>query len=1075
MPPHWQSKTTKNVSGVEDMVLISKITEEAISENLKKRYMDDWIYTYIGPVLIAVNPYKQMPYFTDKDVEQYQGAAPYENPPHVYALTDDAYRNMLIESENQCIIISGESGAGKTVNAKYIMNYIAKVSGGGADIQRVKNVILESNPLLEAFGNAKTVRNNNSSRFGKYVEIQFSRAGQPEGGKISNFLLEKSRVVRQNPDERNFHVFYQVCAGADPALRQQLGISEPSYYYYLNQSGCERVDGTDDKADFKETVSAMGVMNLTAADQSDVLKVVAAILHLGNIEFCENGNYAQVRDPAFLAFPAYLLGLQEADLNEKLTTRLMKSTWGGKTETTVVTLTVEQAVYTRDALAKALYARLFDYLVAKINKAMERAGSIQSIGVLDIYGFEIFEHNGFEQFCINYVNEKLQQIFIELTLKAEQEEYQNEGIKWTPIEFFNNKVVCDLVEEKARPPGVMCVLDDVCATLHSQGDGADQKFLEKLNAAFQGHQHLAFWNRGFTVIHYAGEVSYEVEGFCERNRDVLFPDILTLLQGSSERFVVDLFPDDPNPVDKHGRQKKAATAGGKIRSQANDLVEALMKSTPHYLRCIKPNENKKPHDWDRSRCQHQVVYLGLKENVRVRRAGFAFRREFDKFLRRYAILTKETWPQWKGDVRKGIEHLMESVQMDRDQWQLGKTKVFIKNPESLFLLEEVRERKFDGYARVIQVAYRRWKAQQYYEELKKKASDILFNKKDRRAGTINRNFIGDYIGLADNPTLRAMIGKRERVEFAYSVNKYDRRFRPQLRDLMLTANAIYLVGREKVAKGPNKGEIVEVLKRRLEFNEIGSVSLSTKQDDFVVLHVPKDYDSVFEMVFKTEFLTLLSQKYQATVGRALSVTFSDSIDFTLKKEGWGGGGTRTLCFETGSAFQIKPSGKKMVISVPQGLPKNSTPGSHNFKAGGAARTAGPGRSAAPAGAARAGPGRPAPVAGGAAPGRPGPAPVAPGVAAAAPAAAGAGRGGARPAAPPPPQPRKPPPKPKPKLPQARALYDYDAQDADELGLKAGDMVSVVKKDASGWWQGRVGEREGLFPANYVEEVADSSA
>eukprot|EP01147_Barroeca_monosierra_P002529 gene2529-5449_t len=921
-PPHWQSKAKQASSGVEDMVLISKINEDAICENLRKRYMDDLIYTYIGPVLISVNPFKQMPYFTDKDVEMYQGAAIYENPPHVYALTDDCYRNMMIDSENQCVIISGESGAGKTVAAKFIMGYLAKVSGGGEDIQRVKNVILESNPLLEAFGNAKTVRNNNSSRFGKYIEIQFSRAGQPDGGKISNFLLEKSRVVSQNSEERNFHIFYQMCAGATPEQQQNLGISSPDYYNYLNQSGCFTVPGMNDISDFNETTRAMAVMGLSDDQQWQALKVVASILHLGNITFCESGNYAQVIDDNFLEFPAYLLGVDVNLLKEKLLTRIMESRWGGKTEMTTVTLTVEQAIHTRDALAKALYARLFDYLVAIVNAAMQKDKVEVSIGVLDIYGFEIFNNNGFEQFCINFVNEKLQQIFIELTLKAEQEEYVREGISWKPIDFFNNKIVCDLVEEK-RPPGIMCVLDDVCATLHAQTDGADQKLLEKLITAVGSHNHFNSFTGGFKILHYAGDVNYNVFGFCERNRDFILPDLLQLIQTSTDAFIVSLFPDNPNPTDKHGRKKKQATAGGKIRTQANELVSKLMQCAPHYIRCIKPNETKKAHDWDRERCLHQVRYLGLQENIRVRRAGYAYRREFDKFLTRYAILTKETFPHWHGDVRQGVEHLMNSVAMDRDQWQMGKTKVFIKNPESLFLLEEVRERKFDGYARKIQVVYRRWKAQQYYEELKKKASDILMHKKQRRYGTINRNYVGDYIGYGDNPSLRALVGKKERVEFAYTVVKYDRRFRPQKRDLLLTAKAIYIIGREKQKKGPNKGEILEVIKRNIPMNAIGSVSLSTKQDDFVVLHIPNEYDTPMEMVFKTEFLTLLSEKYETATSRSLTVNFSDNIKFQVKKEGWGGGGTRELQFMEGSSWEVKPSGKKMVVSSPRGLPPDS--------------------------------------------------------------------------------------------------------------------------------------------------------
>ncbi|XP_041099119.1 unconventional myosin-Ie-like [Polyodon spathula] len=290
---HWQTQNVK-VSGVDDMVLLSKINDDAIVDNLKKRYMDDYIFTYIGPVLISVNPFKQLPYFTDKEIELYQGAAQYENPPHVYALADNMYRNMLIDAENQCVIISGESGAGKTVAAKYIMTYVSKVSGGGPKVQHVKDIILQSNPLLEAFGNAKTVRNNNSSRFGKYFEIQFSRGGEPDGGKISNFLLEKSRVVSQNLGERSFHIFYQLLEGASPEHRENLGIAAPDYYYYLNQSGTYRVEDMNDKKEFSETMNAMAVVGLSAEEQSTVLQIVAGILHLGNLSFQESGNYAVV-------------------------------------------------------------------------------------------------------------------------------------------------------------------------------------------------------------------------------------------------------------------------------------------------------------------------------------------------------------------------------------------------------------------------------------------------------------------------------------------------------------------------------------------------------------------------------------------------------------------------------------------------------------------------------------------------------------------------------------------------------------------------------------------------------------
>ncbi|XP_045404091.1 unconventional myosin-If isoform X2 [Lemur catta] len=918
---HWQSHNVKQ-SGVDDMVLLPQITEDAISANLRKRFMDDYIFTYIGSVLISVNPFKQMPYFTDREIDLYQGAAQYENPPHIYALTDNMYRNMLIDCENQCVIISGESGAGKTVAAKYIMGYISKVSGGGEKVQHVKDIILQSNPLLEAFGNAKTVRNNNSSRFGKYFEIQFSRGGEPDGGKISNFLLEKSRVVMQNESERNFHIYYQLLEGASHEQRQNLGLMTPDYYYYLNQSDTYKVDGTDDRSDFGETLSAMQVIGILPNVQQLVLQLVAGILHLGNISFCEDGNYARVESVDLLAFPAYLLGIDSGRLQEKLTSRKMDSRWGGRSESIDVTLNVEQAAYTRDALAKGLYARLFDFLVEAINRAMQKPQEEYSIGVLDIYGFEIFQKNGFEQFCINFVNEKLQQIFIELTLKAEQEEYIQEGIRWTPIQYFNNKVVCDLIENKLNPPGIMSVLDDVCATMHATGGGADQTLLQKLQAAVGTHEHFNSWSSGFVIHHYAGKVSYDVSGFCERNRDVLFSDLIELMQSSEQAFLRMLFPEKLDG-DKKGRP---STAGSKIKKQANDLVATLKRCTPHYIRCIKPNETKRPRDWEENRVKHQVEYLGLKENIRVRRAGFAYRRQFSKFLQRYAILTPETWPRWRGDERQGVQHLLRAVNMEPDQYQMGSTKVFVKNPESLFLLEEMRERKFDGFARTIQKAWRRHVAVRKYEEMREEACNILLNKKERRRNSINRNFVGDYLGLEERPELRQFLGKRERVDFADSVTKYDRRFKPIKRDLILTPKCVYVIGREKVKKGPEKGQVCEVLKKKLEIQALRGVSLSTRQDDFFILQEDAT-DSFLESVFKTEFVSLLCKRFEEAARRPLPLTFSDTLQFRVKKEGWGGGGTRSVTFTRGSGevAVLKASGRVLTVTVGDGLPKSSKP------------------------------------------------------------------------------------------------------------------------------------------------------
>ncbi|KAF3692495.1 Unconventional myosin-Ie Myosin-Ic Unconventional myosin 1E [Channa argus] len=1119
---HWQAQNVK-VSGVDDMVLLSKITEDAITDNLKKRYMDDYIFirpapvfsggssltrcqTYIGPVLISVNPFKQLPYFTDREVELYQGAAQYENPPHIYALADNVYRNMMIDNENQCVIISGESGAGKTVAAKYIMSYVSKVSGGGDKVQHVKDIILQSNPLLEAFGNAKTVRNNNSSRFGKYFEIQFSRGGAPDGGKISNFLLEKSRVVSQNPEERNFHIYYQLLAGASAEQRENLGVTTPDYYYYLNQSGTYTVDDVNDKKEFSDTMGAMSVVGLSVEDQDCVLQLVAGILHLGNISFKEENNYAVVESQDFLAFPSYLLGIPQNGLCSKLTSRIMDSKWGGKTESISVTLNTEQACFSRDALSKALYARLFDFLVDSINKAMQKEQEELNIGVLDIYGFEIFQQNGFEQFCINFVNEKLQQIFIELTLKAEQEEYVQEGIKWTPIEYFNNKVVCDLIESKVNPPGIMSIVDDVCATMHAKGEGADQTLLQKLQGQIGSHEHFSSWNRGFVVHHYAGKVSYDASGFCERNRDVLFNDIIELMQSRFpvkcpvcvffmvSPFIRALFPENLE-AEKRGRP---TTASSKIKKQANSLVQTLMKCTPHYIRCIKPNETKRPRDWEENRVRHQVEYLGLRENIRVRRAGYAYRRVFIKFLQRYAILTKETWPQWRGEERQGVLHLLHSVNMDEDQFQLGKSKVFIKAPESLFLLEEMRERKFNGFARVIQKAWRKHIAVRKYVKMREEASDILLNKKERRKNSINRNFVGDYIGTDNHPEIRQFVGRRERIDFADVVVKYDRRFKTVKRDLILTPKFLYLIGREKVKQGPDKGQIQEVLKRKIEINKVQSVSLSTLQDDFFIIH-EEAYDSVLQSVFKTEFLSLLVKRYHEKSQRKLPLKFNNLLEFKVKKGGWGpfsSAGSRQIQFQGGQGDEavLKPSGKVLHVSIGQGLPKNSRPTRKDNRKSrymgnqaprtnrheSAPRTRG---SEAPRGglysrgsllrqqssmeqpslpriqSQRHPTSRPSqnhdmgfmdvPEQGAAGMQRRRSKEVKP--------VPGAGL-------------PKPAPRPKPRSPQCRALYAYDAQDTDELSFNADDIIEIVTEDPSGWWFGRLRGREGMFPGNYVEKI-----
>lgn len=641
----------------------------------------------------------------------------------------------------------------------------------------------------------------------------------------------------------------------------------------------------------------------------------------------------------------------------------------------------------------------------------------------------------------------------------------------------------------------MSVLDDVCATMHATGGGADQTLLQKLQGAVGAHEHFNSWSAGFVIHHYAGKVSYDVSGFCERNRDVLFSDLIELMQTSEQAFLRMLFPEKLD-MDKKGRP---STAGSKIKKQANDLVATLKRCTPHYIRCIKPNETKRPRDWEESRVKHQVEYLGLRENIRVRRAGFAYRRQFSKFLQRYAILTPETWPRWRGNERQGVQHLLRAVNMEPDQYQMGGTKVFVKNPESLFLLEEMRERKFDGFARTIQKAWRRHVAVRKYEEMREEASNILLNKKERRRNSINRNFVGDYLGLEERPELRQFLGKRERVDFADSVTKYDRRFKPIKRDLILTPKCVYVIGREKVKKGPEKGQVREILKKKLELQTLRGVSLSTRQDDFFILQEAAA-DSFLESIFKTEFVSLLCKRFEEAAQKPLPLTFSDTLQFRVKKEGWGGGGTRSVTFARGSGdlAVLKAGGRGLTVSVGDGLPKSSKPTRKGMAQGRHRRPA-----QAPT---RAAPGPPRALDRNGVPplarGGPLALDITPGRSSQQPprgppaSTLGASR---RPRARPPsehnteflnvpdqgmagmqrkrsigqrPVPGVGRPKPQPRVhgPRCRALYQYIGQDVDELSFNVNEVIEILLEDPSGWWKGRLHGQEGLFPGNYVEKI-----
>uniref|UniRef100_A0A3Q2YBU3 Unconventional myosin-Ib n=1 Tax=Hippocampus comes TaxID=109280 RepID=A0A3Q2YBU3_HIPCM len=717
-----------NMIGVGDMVLLEPLSEDSFLENLRKRFDHNEIYTYIGSVVISMNPYRSLPIYTPEKVEEYRNRNFYELSPHIYALADEAYRSLRDQDKDQCILITGESGAGKTEASKLVMSYVAAVCGKGQEVNKVKEQLLQSNPVLEAFGNAKTVRNDNSSRFGKYMDIEFDFKGDPLGGVISNYLLEKSRVVKQPRGERNFHVFYQLLSGASDDMLKKLKLNRDfSKYNYLSLDSAV-VNGLDDAASFRTVKNAMQIVGFMEDEVQSVLELVAAVLKLGNIEFkpesrCNGADESRVKDKNDLKEMCELLGIEQTVLERAFSYRTVEA----KSEKVSTTLNVAQAYYARDALAKNLYSRLFSWLVTRINESIKAQTKTRHkvMGVLDIYGFEIFEDNSFEQFIINYCNEKLQQIFIELTLREEQEEYVREGIEWTNIEYFNNAIICDLIENNQN--GIMAMLDEECLR---PGTVTDETFLDKLNTICAEHQHFEsrlsknskFLNDHslphscFRIQHYAGKVLYCVEGFVDKNNDLLYRDLSQAMFKANHSLMKQLFPDG-NPAKVN--LKRPPTAGFQFKASVGTLMKNLQTKNPNYIRCIKPNDKKAAHIFTESLVCHQVRYLGLMENVRVRRAGYAFRQVYGPCLERYKMLCKRTWPHWRGPAREGVEVLMADLQVPTEEFSYGRSKIFIRNPRTLFFLEERRRQCLQDLATLIQKIYRGWKCRTHFLLLKK--------------------------------------------------------------------------------------------------------------------------------------------------------------------------------------------------------------------------------------------------------------------------------------------------------------------------------------------------------------------
>ncbi|XP_053136397.1 unconventional myosin-Ih isoform X2 [Hemicordylus capensis] len=710
--------------GVQDFVLLDSHTSElAFLDNLRKRYRENLIYTYIGTLLVSVNPYKELDIYTIKQMEQYKGVNFFELPPHIYAIADNAYRDMCTEYNNHFILISGESGAGKTEASKKILQYFAVTCTTTEQLQIVRDRLLLSNPVLEAFGNAKTLRNDNSSRFGKYMDIQFDFKGAPVGGHILSYLIEKSRVVHQNPGERNFHIFYQLLEGGEEDLLRGLGLErDPQKYMYLIQGDCAKVASINDRSDWRTVQKAFAVIDFSERNTENLFGVIASVLHLGNIQFEEDSNgHAIITKGTQIKWISKLLGVHLSILQEALTHRKIEARF----EEVLSPLNVDLAFYARDAVAKAIYGRTFTWLVNKINGSLANKDLTKKmvIGLLDIYGFEVFETNSFEQFCINYCNEKLQQLLLEMTLKAEQEEYKLEDIEWEPIPYFNNKIICDLVEEKHK--GIISILDEECLR---PGEATDLSFLEKLEEKVGTHAHILTrkladqktrksidW-MDFRLLHYAGEVTYCTVGFLEKNNDLLYRNLKEVLCKSKNGILRECF--HLSELDNRRRPETVAT---QFKNSLASLIEILMSKEPSYIRCIKPNDDKAPDKFDNSLIKHQVKYLGLMEHLRVRRAGFAYRRKYEHFLQRYKSLCPATWPHWRGSPAVGVEKLVKHIGYKPEEYKLGRTKLFIRFPRTLFATEDAFEYRKHLLIARIQAKYKGCIGKREFQKMRRAA------------------------------------------------------------------------------------------------------------------------------------------------------------------------------------------------------------------------------------------------------------------------------------------------------------------------------------------------------------------
>ncbi|PNI16515.1 MYH14 isoform 8 [Pan troglodytes] len=729
-------------SKAEDMAELTCLNEASVLHNLRERYYSGLIYTYSGLFCVVINPYKQLPIYTEAIVEMYRGKKRHEVPPHVYAVTEGAYRSMLQDREDQSILCTGESGAGKTENTKKVIQYLAHVASSPKGRKEpgvpgeLERQLLQANPILEAFGNAKTVKNDNSSRFGKFIRINFDVAGYIVGANIETYLLEKSRAIRQAKDECSFHIFYQLLGGAGEQLKADLLLEPCSHYRFLT-NGPSSSPGQEREL-FQETLESLRVLGFTHEEIISMLRMVSAVLQFGNIALKRERNTDQATMPDNTAAQKLcrLLGLGVTDFSRALLTPRIKV---GR-DYVQKAQTKEQADFALEALAKATYERLFRWLVLRLNRALDRSPrqGASFLGILDIAGFEIFQLNSFEQLCINYTNEKLQQLFNHTMFVLEQEEYQREGIPWTFLDFGLDLQPCiDLIERPANPPGLLALLDEECWFPKA----TDKSFVEKVaqeqggHPKFQRPRHLRD-QADFSVLHYAGKVDYKANEWLMKNMDPLNDNVAALLHQSTDRLTAEIWKDvegivgleqvsslGDGPPGGRPRRGMFRTVGQLYKESLSRLMATLSNTNPSFVRCIVPNHEKRAGKLEPRLVLDQLRCNGVLEGIRICRQGFPNRILFQEFRQRYEILTPNAIPKGFMDGKQACEKMIQALELDPNLYRVGQSKIFFR-AGVLAQLEEERDLKVTDIIVSFQAAARGYLARRAFQKRQQQQSAL---------------------------------------------------------------------------------------------------------------------------------------------------------------------------------------------------------------------------------------------------------------------------------------------------------------------------------------------------------------